>query len=75
MGRGGNYNGFSNYMVSILQLVCKCIHLSRVGDAVIKLYPKEYVESLKWLPWSGIVYFYCQGAVKEHLELEENINL
>lgn len=62
-------------MISIFQLVCKCNHLSKVGHAVIKLYPEEYMESFKWLPWSGIVYFYCQGTVKEHLGLEENINL
>lgn len=33
-------------MVSIFQLVCKCTHLSRVGDAVIKLYPEECMKSL-----------------------------
>lgn len=31
-------------MVSIFQLLYKCIHLSRVGDAVIKLCPEEYME-------------------------------
>lgn len=33
-------------MVSVFQLVCKCTHLSRVGDAVIKLYPEECMKSL-----------------------------